>query len=204
MCFSSNSANRASQSAAWQEKERQAAIQEGTNRVNAIFDAPARAAQRGDFLTAVRDKYRTDIDRSKATADRRLRFSMARSGLTGGSAAADANRVLGEDYAKGLLDAETRGQQAVADLEGQDEQTRINLISLVQSGLDSTTAAQRAASAVSANARNAQANAFAEDLGDVFGGTADIYRRQEEAAARRRGEAAVYDTLYGQGGGRRT
>lgn len=198
----SDSGKSAANAARFQEYERQAAIQRGTDRVNAIFDAPERAAQRNDLLSALRSKYRTDLDRSKATADRRLRFAMARNGLTGGSAAADANRVLGEEYTQGLLNAETKSQQAVADLQGQDEQSRNNLIALIQSGLDATSAAQRASSAMAINAANARTNAFADGLGDVFGGTADIYKRQEEAAARRRGEAAVYDALYGSNGRR--
>jgi hypothetical protein len=180
------------------EKERQAEIQRGTKRVNSIFDAPERAAQRGDFLSALREHYRTQLDRSKGTADRRLRFAMARSGLTGGSAAADAGRTMGEEYTRGLLDVDTRAQGALADLEGQDEQSRLQLLSAIQSGLDATTAANRASSALRVNVGNAQANAFADQLGDVFGDTAQIYKRQEENAERRRGERAAYDALYGR------
>jgi hypothetical protein len=189
--------SRATRKANRQEKERQATIAAGTGRVNAIFDAPERAEGRGDFLSAVRDHYRTGLDRDKARADRRLKFSMARGGLTGGSAQVDANRTLGEDYTEGLLGAEERAQGALSELELGDEQSRLSLLSMVQQGLDTTTAASRAGAAVMNNTANARSNAFADSLGDVFGNTADIYKRQEEMAARRRGEQAAYASLYG-------
>lgn len=192
----SNAQRRANQN----ERERQATIKAGTASVNSIFDAPERAAQRGGFVQSVRDYYRSQLDRDKGQADRRLKFSMARNGLTGGSAAVDANRTLGEDYTQGLLDAETKAQGAESDLLSQDEQSRLNLMSMIQQGMDATSAAQRASSMVSMNAQNAQANAFAQGLGDVFGSTAYIYKKQEEDAQRRRGERAVYDALYGNSG----
>jgi hypothetical protein len=189
--------NNAAQKANRMEKKRQAEITAGTSRVNNIFDAPERAAGRTDFLSAVRDHYRTGLDRDKARTDRRLKFSMARGGLTGGSAAIDANRVVGEDYTTGLLGAEERAQGAVSGLEAEDDQSRLNLLAMVQQGLDATTAASRAGSMVMTNTANARSNAFADSLGDVFGNSADIYKRQEELAARRRGERAAYDSLYG-------
>jgi hypothetical protein len=189
--------DRASKQAAKAEKERQLAMTEGTNRVNAVFDSPDRASQRQDFLTAVREHYLTDINRQKVKNDRNLKFSMARGGLTGGSAAIDANRVVGEDYTTGLLGAEERAQGAVSGLEAEDDQSRLNLLAMVQQGLDATTAASRAGSMVMTNTANARSNAFADSLGDVFGNSADIYKRQEELAARRRGERAAYDSLYG-------
>jgi hypothetical protein len=179
------------------EKKRQAEITAGTNRVNAIFDAPERAAGRGDFLSAVREHYRTGLDRDKARVDRRTKFSMARSGLSGGSADIDANRTIGEDYTTGLLGAEERAQGAVSSLEASDDQSRLQLLAMIQQGLDATTAASRAGSATMSNTANARANAFADQLGDVFGGSADIYKRQEEMQARRRGEQAAYNSLYG-------
>lgn len=192
--------SRAQQRANRMERERQATIKTGIANVNSIFDAPERAAQRGDFVSSVRDYYRSQLDRDKSKADRRLKFSMARNGLTGGSAAVDANRTLGEDYTQGLLTADTKAQGAEGDLMAQDEQARLNLMSMIQQGMDATSAAQRASSMVAMNSQNANANAFAGGLGDVFGSTAAIYKKQEEDAARRRGERAVYDALYGNNG----
>jgi hypothetical protein len=179
------------------EAARQIAIKQGTSRVNSIFDDPARAAQHADFLKAIRDFYTTDANKQKGIADRNLKFSMARSGLTGGSAANDANTTLGEEYQKGLLGAENKAQGAFSDLQQQDEQSRLNLLNMVRSGMDATTASQRAGGIMQANAASAQSNALAGGLGDIFGSTADTYKTQQDAAARRQGVRDAYGSFYG-------
>lgn len=193
----SGGASGAQRAAERAEAERQAGIRNAIGQINAVFDSPGRQSQYDDYINAVRERLTTDANRQKAMADRRLKFSMARQGLTGGSAQVDANRTLGEDFSQGLLEAERRAQGAGSDLRSQDEATRMNLIQLAQSGLDATTAAQRAGAAMQASADTARSGAFAQGLGDVFGSTADIYRRQEDAAARRRAANEVQSGLYG-------
>lgn len=190
--------------ARFDEAERQAKMTDATGRLNAVFDSPERAAQINDFLAALRDRYGTQLNRQKGDADRNLKFSMARGGLTGGSAANDANRRLGEEYTEGLLGAENRAQEAVGNLRSQDEASRLGIISMIRSGLDSTTAASRAGSAMQANAQSASGRALSDGLGDMFGGTASLYKQQQEAAERRRGERVAYGSIYGRnafGGG---
>jgi hypothetical protein len=179
---------------------RQGKMQEATDRVNSVFDDPRRALDLQDFINAIRENFRLDADRQKSTADRRLKFSMARSGLTGGSASADANRTLGEEYTRGLLNAENRAQEAQGDLRGQDEDSRLGIISMVRQGLDATTAASRAGAAMRSNVQAASGKALSEGLGDMFGSTAGIYKQQEEAAERRRGERAAYGSVWGSRG----
>jgi len=190
---------RAERAARDEETQRQATIAEGSGRINAAFDAPERGQQINSFLAALRERYTTDANRQKGTADRRSKFALARSGLTGGSRATDAKRVLGEEYTAGILNAENQAQSAVGDLRGQDEQSRLQLLGQVRSGLDTTTAAQRAGEAIRANAQGVQGRALAGGLGDIFGATADTYRRSEEAAERRRGAREAYGTVYGSG-----
>lgn len=179
------------------EAARQIAIKQGSANVNSVFDDPARAAQHDNFLKAMRDYYTQDANKQKLVADRTLKFSMARNGLTGGSAANDANVTLGEEYTKGLLGAENKAQGAYADLQQQDEQSRLNLLQMVRQGMDATTAATRSGAALQANAGSAQASGMAQGLGDIFGGTADIYKSQQEAAARRQGTLSAYGSIYG-------
>jgi len=179
------------------EAARQIAIKQGTARVNSVFDDPARAAQHAQFLDAIRQYYTQDANRQKAIADRNQRFSMARSGLTGGSAATDANVTLGQEYSKGLLSAENKAQGAYSDLQQQDEQSRTNLLNMVRSGMDATTAAQRAGGIMQANAASAQTNALAGGLGDVFGQTTKNYQTQQDAYARHRGVLDAYGSIYG-------
>jgi hypothetical protein len=200
----SSSAQRRAQRAAEQaEAERQAQIRAATERIDAAFGSPARQRQYDDFLGALRDYYTQDAQRQKVIADRNQRFALARSGLTGGSAAVDAGRTLRDEYNRGILSAERQAQGALSDLMAQDQQSRLNLIQLAQSGADAATTAQNAANAMRVNIAGAQSSARAQGLGDIFGGTADLYRRQQEAAERRRGQTAPLGTLYGNAFGGR-
>ena len=184
-----------------QERERQARIGASVSRINSVFDNSGREREIGDFLDATRGFYQNDLDRQKSSTDRSLKFAMARSGLTGGSASADANRRVGEDYLRGTLEADRRAQAAAADLRASDEQSRMNLIAMAQSGLDATTGASQAASALRNNLLSGKATSTAQGLGDMFSSFSDIYRRSQEDAARRRGEQYVYNVLYQPGFG---
>jgi hypothetical protein len=191
---SHNSAQGAAQRA---EAERQKRITATTGQINAAYDAPGRTKQYDDFLNAVRQNYTEDATRQKAVADRGLKFSMARSGLTGGSAAVDARRASGEEFQRGILQAEDKAQGALGDLKGADEQSRLQLIQMAQSGLDATTAAQRANASISSGAQTSLANAKAQGLGDIFGSTIKTIGTQQEAAAQRRGQTSAVGSLYG-------
>lgn len=196
---SSNDAAKAQREAQQAEEARRAAIAETTRRINAVYDAPERQRQYGDFVGAVRDNYVRDAQRQKKVTDRNLKFSMARSGLVGGSADVDAKRTLGEEFTQGILNAESKAQSSLADLKAQDEASRLNLIQLAQSGLDATTATQRAGAQIQASAQGAKSDAMAQGLGDIFGTTSSIYKQQQEAAARRAGQLAPVGSLYGSG-----
>lgn len=176
---------------------RQLRIKAGSSAVNQVFDDPAREANRQAFLTAMRDFYTSDANRQKAIADRNRKFSIARGGLTGGSADTDSNRLLGEEYVKGLLGAENKAQGAYNDLVGRDEAARGDILAAVRAGMDTTTAASRSAGLMANNAAGAQTDAMVGGLGDVFGGTAAVYKTQRDAADRRRGVLDAYGSLYG-------
>lgn len=195
---SNDSAQRAAEQA---ERERQARIAASVGQINAAFDNPNRARELADYLGATRTFYMDDLNRQKGETDRGLKFAMARSGLTGGSVAIDNARRVGEDYTRGALEADRRAQSSVADLRAQDEQSRLQLIQMAQSGLDATTASSRSFEALRSNLQAGRATSTAQGLGDAFGSFANIYRRSQEEAARRRGEQYVYGTLYQPGFG---
>lgn len=180
---SNNSAQRAADAA---EKQRQAAIVATTGRVNALFDDPKRAQQRADYGAALRDFYVSDANRQKAIADRDLKFALARSGQTGGSLAVDQNQTLGEEYQRGILDADRKVQGGVADLMGRDEQSRLNLLGLAQSGLNTTAAATQAASALRTNLEGANAAARVQGLGDIFESVGQAKKYSEARDEQRR------------------
>lgn len=186
----------AARAARQEEANRQARVAAATRRIDAAFDSPERQGQYDEYLAALRGLYRADADRQKGIADRNLRFSLARSGLTGGSASVDANKQLGDEYTRGILDAEQRAQGGVGELRSADQATRLQLIQLANAGTDATTAATNAAAGMRANLSAARGGLRTQALGDLFGGTADLYRRQQLAAATRRGQLAPLGSLY--------
>ena len=190
------SGNKATKRAERAEADRQARMAAGEASVNAAFNAPARQQQYTDFLKAVREGFMLDANRQKTVADRRLKFANARSGNIGGSVATDSNRRLGEEFTKGILDSENTAQGALADLKSDDEAARQSLIGMIRSGADATTASSRMMQLGQSNALGAKSRALTAGLGDIFSGTADVYLRSEDAAARRRGARDAQVSLY--------
>jgi hypothetical protein len=190
--------NGATRRAEQAERERQASMALGEQRVNAAYDSPERQKQYDDFLKALRENFTLDANRQKEVADRRLKFAMARSGHTGGSVAVDSNRKLGEEFTKGIIGAENAAQGAVSDLRSDDEAARQSLIGMIRSGADATTASSRMMQLGASNAAGAKSRALTNGIGDIFSGTADVYMRSEDAAARRRGARDAQVSLYGK------
>ncbi len=181
------------------EKERQQQVRDATAAIDRAFSG--RQAQLDDFVSALREEFRTDAFKQKDTADRQLKFALARGGLTGGSAAVDAGKTLGEEFQQGLLQGERQSQSALSDLLSADEQSRQQLIALAQGGADVSTSATNAARALQTNLAGAQARGFSQGLGDIFADTTDLFNRQIEAAERRRGlrEADIFADPFSRG-----
>jgi hypothetical protein len=180
-------ANAAGRMAELREREREQQIKRTTAAIDAIFDSPERQRQYTDFVSSLRAYQGEQLERQKSDADRDLKFSLARSGQTGGSVAADKGRRLGDEFSDATLEAERRAQGALSDLQASDQDARMNLIQLGQSGLDTTTGAQRAGELLSANLGTAASRARAESLGDSFADTSGFVRERREEHGRRRG-----------------
>lgn len=181
------------------EADRRRQIQNAIGAIDFAFDAPTRERQYQDYANALRTYYSQELDRQKADTDRATRFALARSGLVGGSADVDTRSRINEQYLRGVLDAERAVQGSVADLRGADEQARLNMIQLAQSGMDASTAAQRAAEVMQSNIAGALPRAQAQGLGDVFADSIDMARRTREEQERRRALGHRAD-IYGAGG----
>lgn len=192
-------AKAAAKSAAQQEADRQARISSNVADINSAFSG--RQPQYDAYGAALRERLNTDLARQRENATRQTKFSLARGGLTGGSAAIDAARTLGRENQEGVLAAERKARGGVADLMGKDEQARTQLISLAQSGGDIGNAGAQTAQLLRANLEGADSNALVSGLGDVFGNTAATYKAQQDAAARRRGlsEASTYAKAFSRG-----
>lgn len=182
MCGGGNSASRA---AAAQEAARQATVGKNVSDINSAFSG--RQGEYNDFRTNLQKQYETELNRQQGIAARNNRFSLARGGLTGGSASTDAGRLLAEDMAKGTVGAQQQTESGVAKLQATDEATRQQMIALAQSGGDIGNAATQTANSLRANIGNAQATNIPQGLGDVFGDVTKSVSEAQNSAALRKG-----------------
>lgn len=175
-----------------QEAARQARISQNVTDINSAF--AGREPQYAELGAALRDYLNGDLSRQRADITRQSRFSLARSGLTGGSAAVDQGRNIAREAQQGAINAERQARAGVANLRGQDEQARTQLISLAQSGSDIGNAALQTANALRANLEGAKNANVTQGLGDVFGATAQSVKNRNDANERRRGydQATTY------------
>lgn len=133
----------------------------------------AREKLYADTGQAVRDYFTDDLNRQRDVASRNTRYSLARSGLSGGSVDADKRADLDSTYDRGLLEVSNRALDAEGRARSADESTRLNLINQIQSGLSGGDAVESAGRQLEANLRDAQATSRANQLGDLFAGLAE-------------------------------
>lgn len=188
-----NSALQAQQQA---EADRQARISTNVAAINSAFDK--REPQYADFVNALRTKYQTDLQHQQSQQGRQLKFSLAKSGNTGGSVATDAQTEFNREAAQAAVGAESQAQGAGAKLKAQDESSRANMISLAQAGGDIGNAATQTANMLQANISSARAEGQAQGLGDVFGNTAAAYKKMNDAKQFQAGYASTRQNLWGK------
>lgn len=197
----SGGSDNASKQAQANEAARQANIANSTTAINNIFNSPSRTSAYDKLNADTTAYYQRQADQQQQKASRNLTFALARSGQSGGSVQADQGEQLGKDYANATLEAQRRGQAAGANLRAADETQRSNLIAAAQGGLDATTAAQNASSAMRANLETAQSGATANALGDAFGDFSNLYQQSQQAKNLRQGQLYAYNTVYQPGFG---
>lgn len=197
MCFGGG--DKATKRAEQAEAARQAQISGNVGSINAAFRG--REPQYADVGNALRSRLNTELAQKRGEASRQTKFALAKSGLTGGSAAIDAGRRLTREGQEGTLGVERMARAGEADLRAKDEASRLQLISLAQSGSDIGNAGQQAASMLRSNIDSAKNANLVNGLGDVFGSSANAYKRAQDAAARRRGlsEASTYAKAFSRG-----
>lgn len=140
--------------------------------------------------------YDTQVTNQQNVANQALKFSLARSGLTGGSAASYAGGVSAKDYNTALLNAQNQTQTAVGNLKSSDVSAKNNLIGLAENGLSTGNAASQAADSMSASLANASSAENPQALGQLFNNTANIYQTQQTAAANRKAAQAGIGSVY--------
>lgn len=181
------------------EATREARISGNVKDINSAFDS--REPQYAQLGEALRQRLNEGVDLQRKSAERQSKFALARGGLIGGSQQRDQSATLNREGREAALAAERQAQQGVAGLRASDESSRAQMIALAQSGNDIGDAAGQTAKMLQANLGTAQNSANVSNLGDLFANTAQVYRSQQDAAARRRGltEAQTYSKPFSRG-----
>jgi hypothetical protein len=193
----SNSAANAAQAA---DTQRQNQIQQSIGQINSAYSSPQRQAQYDQYGNNLNKYYTGQVNDQEGVNARNLKFAMARSGLTGGSAAVDSNTQLQKDYSKGLLQASQQAQAGKSALQQSDTAAKNQQISLAEQGAYTGAIPTQTAQIQQANLSAAGNYGNANALGNLFGGTANIYANEQTAAANRRAQQLPVGSLYGSSG----
>ena len=177
--------------------QQQASIQNSVGQITSAYNNPNRANQYQQYQTNLQNYYTGQVNNQEAVNARNLKFAMARSGLTGGSAAVDSNTQLQKDYTQGLLNASQQAQAGTSALEQSDINAKNQLIGLAQQGNFTGAIPSQVASAQNASLQSANNFGNANSLGNVFAGTAGIYQNEQTAAANRKAQSSPIGSLYG-------
>lgn len=188
-----NSALQAQQQA---DAAKQAQIAAGTQAVDAAFANPQREADINAFQQATQGLLRQSLDKQQVQANLQNKFALARNGQIGGSVAVDRNKLLADDYNNGILKITQASRQAGARVRAADQATQQNLLGLVQSGLDSGSAATQALTGMKSSLDAEKAAIDPSVVGDVFGGLGDFYSTSQQTKAYNDANKAT-GALYG-------
>lgn len=163
-------------------------------------DAKAQMESENTKLSDATRAYYTDaLGRQYAKAERGTRFALARQGLLGGSADVDEQAEVKTDRNLGATRVDDAVRRAVAGLQTQREQERLNAVNLVNSGAgdSAVTAAQRG---LENSFQTANTQQKADLFGDLFSSAADataasnMQAQQAALAAQYRNRLATFFT----------
>lgn len=189
--------NSAANAAEQQTQEQQAAINGTISQIQSAFNSPSRREQAQNYGNQLLSYYTNTVNQQEAQNARNLKFAEARSGLTGGSAATDANTQLEKDYTQGLLNASQAAQTGQAQLEQSDIASENSLIGEAEQGGYIGSVPTAVATATQANVGAAQNAMNPTALGTLFAGTAGIYNNEQTAAANRAMQINPFGNVYG-------
>lgn len=175
MCGSSNAGDKAAKAQAASDNQKQAQIAAGQSAIDSAFGSPQREADINSFQGATKQLLTNALNKQQTDAQRSTKFALARNGQTGGSVDVDQNARLASDYNDGLMKVTQAASAAGQRVRAADEQTRQSLTSLVQTGLDSNSAATQALSGMKSNIAAGQADIDPTAIGNIFSGLGDFY-----------------------------
>lgn len=168
----------------------------------AATDAAANKTARDAIYQQIRDNAysagKRAIDERKTTAARQNKFALFAQGLNGGSEDIDQNALLDRTYNQGLIDQGAKADAAKADIQSNDEQTRLTLLQSIDNGMDQGSALSSALGQMKVNADRASAQAQGQNVGDLFGDAGLLYMNSQAAKGRAAARYA-YPNLFSTG-----
>lgn len=180
---------------------RQASINASVAQIQSAYGTPQRQAQYDQYGNNLKGYYTNQVNEQEAQNARNLKFAMARSGLTGGSASADANTQLGKDFSQGLIQASQQAQAGKAALQQSDINSENQLVSLAEQGNMTGSIPSEITAAQNTSLNAAQNYGGANAINNLFGGTAKIYSTEQNAAAQRQAQMNPIGSPYGSSWG---
>jgi hypothetical protein len=158
---------------------------------DAAKNKSARDSLYGQVRTDAFNAGKTGLDDTKSTAARQNKFALFAQGLNGGSADIDESALLDRTYNQGLLDLGAKADAAKADLQSNDEKTRLGLLQSVDNGMSTSDALTSALNQMKSGADSAEADAKGTSLGDLFANAGLLYTKSNAA----RGSQAAYSNF---------
>ena len=137
------------------------------------------------------------LDENRQDALRKLRFGLARSGLTTGSADVSAHGLEQREFGRALSDASTAAQGQADQVRANDEKTRLNLIAQMRAGLDSADATQSALAQMADNANAARAQTRYDALDSYMGAVAPTIQNFQVRSGQQAAQQ-LYNTRFPQ------
>lgn len=138
--------------------------------------------------TDVFDFNKSKLDDDFSKSDRELRFELARSGLFGGSVDTDDRAKQNLAYDKGAIQARSLSDDAASKYRGADEQSRLEVINQIQSGVDSGSAIASAQRGLEIAADKAAASATGNAIGNVFSDAGLLYQDRQRQLGQEQGQ----------------
>jgi hypothetical protein len=140
--------------------------------IEGLFGDPlayqARQKMYKDASGAARDlnmKYLTEDRNAAADA---LKLQLARQGLGGGAVDIEQNAQIGRKFNEGVTDIGAQTDAMTRALAAQDEQTKLEMLNMIDAGMDGTTAVNNATSRLNTAANNAIAQSRGRMIGNLF------------------------------------
>lgn len=175
----------------------QANIDAGVKSINDLFATDKRAPI---YQQVYNDSYglqSSRLDENRQDALRKLRFGLARSGLTSGSADVSAHGLEQREFGRALSDASTAAQGQADQVRANDEKTRLNLIAQMRAGLDSADATQSALTQMADNANAARAQTRYDALDSYMGAVAPTINNFQVRSGQQAAQQ-LYNTRFPQ------